>query len=112
MPLGNWNQPHIKAGNNDYARKVKLAKKRAKNQGHSVMQSQHVDWGRQGRLMEEAMAAKKEAEAKKAAEAEAAPQNWPKTFSLRGGRRRRRKTKRKGSKKRRSRRSRKTRMRR
>jgi len=42
----------------------------------------------------------------------AAPQNWPKTFSLRGGRRRRRKTKRKGSKKRRSRRSRKTRMRR
>ena len=45
MPLGNWNQAHIKAGNNDYARKVKLAKKRAKNQGHSVMQSQHVDWG-------------------------------------------------------------------
>ena len=45
MPLGNWDQPHIGLANADYARKVKLAKKRAKNRGHSVMQSQHVDWG-------------------------------------------------------------------
>ena len=81
--------------NADFERRMKLAKKKAKNKGQSVMQSQHVDWGRQGRLMEEAAEAKAKAEAKAEAEEKAkAPQNWPKAFSLRGGRRRRRKSKR------------------
>ena len=58
MPLGNWDKPYIREQNEVYARRVRLAKRKAQKSGQSTALTGTVapDWGQQGRRIEEAVA--------------------------------------------------------